>query len=304
MAGETPSTDARARPQITAAAVPVIFASVLGFLYFIGAFLKTAELHGAGISVRDALPLVPIPYLLARGIGAILSSFVIWLVVLLYAGAIYLLMHRVELRLDRRRGAYAEELGRAQSLMESLRRLKPDEGDLVARTRARIIVQQLRALGRELQPPSGRLLLAFSFAMSLLTLATFATLPPLMAAGMIVATFAAVFLRGRMSRGRRLLLLFGISGVAFLINFFVEPQPLPKVTLTTNGRASVTGRLITSTADTWYLTGLRHSIIAVPSDRVRHAGVAHQPQRHWENGLQLIGVDTAHAWPRFLSWPL
>ncbi|HEX8741817.1 MAG TPA: hypothetical protein VF712_01670 [Thermoleophilaceae bacterium] len=50
-------------------ALPGVAAVFLGALYAIGALLTMADLRGAGLRVRDTMPLIPIEDLLARGIG-------------------------------------------------------------------------------------------------------------------------------------------------------------------------------------------------------------------------------------------
>jgi hypothetical protein len=49
--------------------VPGVVALGLALLYSVGALLKTFELLDAGIDVTEALPLVPLEQVLARGIG-------------------------------------------------------------------------------------------------------------------------------------------------------------------------------------------------------------------------------------------
>jgi hypothetical protein len=50
-----------------------IAAIILGLLYALGAMLTMADLHGEGLSVRDTIRLIPLPELLARGIGTALT---------------------------------------------------------------------------------------------------------------------------------------------------------------------------------------------------------------------------------------
>jgi hypothetical protein len=57
------------KPAGIVGAATILTAFGLATLYVIGAYMKITELQGAGIRVQDALPLVPIEQLLARGIA-------------------------------------------------------------------------------------------------------------------------------------------------------------------------------------------------------------------------------------------
>lgn len=59
------------------ALLPGLAVAGLALLYATGALIKTSQLRDAGVSVQDALPLVPIEQLLALGIGTMMSSLAI-----------------------------------------------------------------------------------------------------------------------------------------------------------------------------------------------------------------------------------
>lgn len=54
--------------------IPGIAALAVAALYSVGALLTAAGLRGAGLSVRDTLPLVPLEKILARGISTLIGS--------------------------------------------------------------------------------------------------------------------------------------------------------------------------------------------------------------------------------------
>jgi hypothetical protein len=77
------------RDRVSAAAVlmglPGIVALFLGGLYALGAMLTMADLRGAGLRVRDALPMIPLEELLSRGIGIAVAAGVALLALMAFA---------------------------------------------------------------------------------------------------------------------------------------------------------------------------------------------------------------------------
>jgi hypothetical protein len=59
----------------------------LGLLYATGAIWEATRLHGAHVQVRDTLPLIPLPNLLAIGIGVVVSTLA--LVTLSFSGVAF-----------------------------------------------------------------------------------------------------------------------------------------------------------------------------------------------------------------------
>ena len=55
--------------------LPVVIALFVGSLYTVGAVLTTGQLRHANLVVRDTLPLVPLPQILARGMSVFLKPF-------------------------------------------------------------------------------------------------------------------------------------------------------------------------------------------------------------------------------------
>jgi hypothetical protein len=284
--------------------LPVMFAGVLALLYAVGAFLKTSELHGAGISVRDALPLVPIPQLLARGIGATTSAFPFWLLLVLTSAILYAEAHFLESRSDRRMEDLEQRFARSDQLVDEHERLKEamESGDLMARVRARAILKEWGQMIDDIKPSRARFIGAFALAAAYV-LVGYAILPPIMMSALTVGSVLGTSTRGRFSRPVRILLMWSVVGIAFLINTFAEPQPLAPVTLHQASGAELRGELITSTGDTWYITGAGHSIVAIRANSVVRAQVDNQRQRRWKSGFELIGFRRIPraSWLKWLS---
>jgi hypothetical protein len=53
---------------------PTLFAAGLALLYSVGAVLTVGELRASKLAIRDALPLVPLPQILGRGMSVFLGS--------------------------------------------------------------------------------------------------------------------------------------------------------------------------------------------------------------------------------------
>ena len=113
--------------------IPVATAVAVGVLYTLGALYKAAQLHGAGLSVDDTLPLVPLQQLLTRGIAVVYDSAVpiaVYGLLFIGAGIVLERVHRRAEGLHRRR---QEQLaGLTQRSDEVTRRLDELRGQLAA----------------------------------------------------------------------------------------------------------------------------------------------------------------------------
>src|SRR4051812_32640639 len=99
----------RPSPVEALALVPVTLGAVLATFYALGTLLKTAELRGAHLSVRDTLPLVPLPQLLVRGAGVV-TDLPALLLVLVLAATSYWLFGFMEEKSEERRRRFEEQL--------------------------------------------------------------------------------------------------------------------------------------------------------------------------------------------------
>src|SRR5262245_38189935 len=77
----------------TAAAASAV---VLGVLYSVGAVLVAGALRETGVSVRDVLPLIPLPQMLGRGMSVLLGSAGTSLIALVIFGGAVWLSHDLE----------------------------------------------------------------------------------------------------------------------------------------------------------------------------------------------------------------
>jgi hypothetical protein len=102
------------------AVIPAAFALLVGVLYAVGAILTTAQLRAAHLPARDALQLLPLTALLARGASVFLEPFAFLLALLIVAFvAVYVEQRGYRLISRRRREIWPRELEILRNIRES-----------------------------------------------------------------------------------------------------------------------------------------------------------------------------------------
>lgn len=226
-------------------ALPAAVALGLASLYTLGALLCAAELRHEGVELTNGLKLLPLEQVLARGIG---SAILIAAGVGLTAWLIPLLWHW-----DRQ---VARRLAQTR---------EQDPSASVADHRAILFMTSVfcgaLAVALLLFAP---ILVALVTAFFLVRLAwSFHStdLPP-----RVLPTAAAMFV---------------FAGAACIGQAFVNPRPLPEVSVTEAGRAVAHGRLVVISSDAWYVTNRVNRITAIPTSRVVATHVRLQPHKVW-----------------------
>jgi hypothetical protein len=209
------------RPSYAAAVttLPALAGIVLGLLYAIGALVRTADLRGAGMSVRDTITLVPIEQHLARGISVALSPETLLTVAVIVV--LGLVLHWV---------------------------LRREQRDVSTRTSTRILVLVIALLAA-----------VAVFGVVHRPFATLgAALAGAAMVGVLAATGVSLPRRGQnavegltpLTSIAALLIAVGVLGVTTAL---VDPQPLPRARLTLDTGKEIRGGLIAVRDGVWYL---------------------------------------------------
>jgi hypothetical protein len=215
----------------TVTTLPALAAIVLGLLYAIGALVRTAELRGAGMTVRDTITLVPIEQHLARGIAVALSPETL----LAVAGIVVLgLVFYWALRREQR--------------------------DVSRRTSTRILVLVIAllvavaVLGVVYRP----------FAALAAALAGAAMLGVLAATGVSLPRRGQKALEGLtpLISIAAVLIAAGVLGV---VTALVDPQPLPDARLTLDTGKEMRGGFLAVRDGVWYLDTGEDRLRAIPT---------------------------------------
>jgi hypothetical protein len=114
VAGEAPGAPESNRSIVERLSLlPLAIGLFVGVLYTVGAVLTTGQLRRADLVVRDTLPLVPLPQLLARGMSVFLKPFAGVLAIALVFVALLVLGGRIERALEPRTKDWSEGRHRA-----------------------------------------------------------------------------------------------------------------------------------------------------------------------------------------------
>ncbi len=231
------------------AVAPVVVAFGLAGLYAVGALLKTTQLRGADLSVQDTLTLVPLPQILATGIGTVATAAVI-APVLIAAGAFIPIAFKGAERLA---GSLSRRV--EAQVVAHLRTLPEEEvGDNAPTVATRHVS---RALQRA-RWVSTSLLLGIA-AVSVIVL------PWTNLLAVFAAMVGLTFYLRRTDEPRPLLIwlsLIALIVALAVVRSYAQPRELP-VAVIDRGARSVVGNLIVATDSTWYLKTGRREITAV-----------------------------------------
>jgi hypothetical protein len=228
----TPDRAPRLRYATVLTTLPALTAIVLGLLYTIGALVRTAELRGAGMTVRDTITLVPIEQHLARGLAVVLSPATLLLVAVAVAGGLFFAW--VLPKLPRWR---ATKRGLALAIAS------------VAGLGLFGFYRPLAALGVLLAA-------AAVFGVLAATGAPFSVrVPPTkFAEGLTPLTSVAAFLVA--------------TGILAVGEALIDPAPLPRAHLDLEGGKDASGGLITVNGGVWYLDTGEDRLRAIPGSAV------------------------------------
>jgi len=222
------------------------------------------------------------------------SAFLLWVLLVLFLGFMYLLVPAVESRLERSFlrwkedfAAREEEWRKARLRLKNARLIGDAQGELSAKHMLDALRGEVR---RNLRKWRGRLVLDLVVILvSLAFLVLF--LPPIIGLSVVAAGALMGVSRRRSSRSARLLVSMPIVLLGVLCTAFVQPQGLSHVQLSMQAGPPISGLLAASTGDAWYVVGLRGRVEVVNASAVAIATVAHAKAWNPESGLQLLGVN-------------
>ena len=257
---------------------PAATACILGVIYAVGAFTRSAELSRAGVPVTVAFPLIPISQELARGIQIFVSPGALILVLILTASLVLFDVLSIGSQ------GVPEGTGRPAKVARWLR--KPH------RMRVVVAVVLLVVAGFILWLPL--LLATLSLAMLVVVLVVMLAAPE--------GKRHSVFRGGQRVKISPVLsvaaLVLGVS-VALVFTELVDPQQLPQTTLVMERGAPITGPLIAIADGNWYIGSPGHQVRAVDARTVRSAFIVAIPRRRRpfdESLFQLIRRGDLRTW--------
>jgi hypothetical protein len=240
---------------------PALLAGGLALVYVLGALVTGSAFEGAGIDPRDAVPLLSLEQVLARGIGV------------LVAPSTFLLL-----------------LAFAVSVLN---------GYALGRWRGKLLTQGGRP--RPSDSRSEKKALVGAFAVTgcvILFIVPLNQLPGLAIAlvAFMIATFITAFGPDGRRSGKMTSTAVVVIGIVLglMVNAYTDPTPSAKVELEVRGRSEpVAGILVTHSNSTWYVfSEVTEKISAYSDDTVAVATIDKRPSGESNDDLNLIG----HAW--------
>jgi hypothetical protein len=253
------------QPRDLLVVVPGLAAVGLGLLYGTGAVIKSGQLRGSDLSVRDTLPLIPLEQILAVGIGTLVTSL---LVVALFGALLWIY-------LDQR--WWLDEAD--ETKMRQMQKRRPRFWKWYSRIFLFVF-------------------LPFAFFLQFYTSPFFVAIP------VAAAVLLGVAVRRYRSRGRRhvlyvLFAYFLIVIAARAGDAYVSPAPLPVASLHLHGRANpITGALVVKAGDTWYLSLHEGTYRAIPASRVATAVVRSRKREREPRPVLRVVRDEVESWFR------
>lgn len=214
---------------------PAAVAFGLALIYILGAIAAGSEFDGAGVDPRDAVPLLSLQQILARGIGLLIRPSTMLSLLLFVLGL----------------GALLAGVDRVEALKRELQNRAPGAGGQGAnRSRNRVRGRPKAAIASGLVGAAMMLIGLFIFPLN--------QLPG--ALGMVLILSLAGIFYERAPAGRRPHSGFLVGAlvlalvVALGVTAYTDPTPTPRVAVhRVNGRTTVRGSLITHNDSTWYL---------------------------------------------------
>jgi len=209
----------------------------LGVVYAYGALIKAGELHGAGQTVSETLPLIPLEQLLVLGINEFLP---------LGAAAFALLLLVMWL---------IERLNASTISRDGARPVEAAKGPLKAKSTRRTNV-----------------LIICAVAWAIYAVVSTSWVSWLLFAEIIAGSWYASS-KHTTPRGNAVFLLLAMT-LFFAALAYFAPDPLPKVRLATHKGRVVTGELIATTGSTWYIGIADKQWTAIQSESIERVKVS------------------------------
>jgi hypothetical protein len=239
------------RPLEVVGLFPVVAVVVVGALYAMGFIVRGARLADAGISVGDALPLIPLEQLLAEGVSVVLPSLgllaILGIAALPPVIAISRLPPATDLPTPTRGGAAAAQWALAVPFVIVAVFVTPIQAVCVGLIGAYAIDgigRYVRATDRD----------------------------------RVVRVIGVTFV----------IVSYALTAGATIADRITAPEPLPIVEVTPIRGNGIRGELIASSGTVFYLKAANHTIAAVPNQRVDRAEFARQGRFGPRRVYQLI----------------
>lgn len=260
------TNDSGGTPLRFLAAATGFAALVVGFLYSLGAVLIAGELRPTHVATRDALPLIPLTQMLARGMSVLLASFglaVLFALVLVGGALLGLVAERLFRKIVDSIGGIQEDLDLLQKRAESI-----EAGDeATAKGREEVLAELARM--RSQVPPSpprfSRWQTVFILSCAALTgvILLVAGPPTLIPTALVVPLCMWLVTRGHLHMSVGFVLFWIAFWLGALLTAFYYPQRLATVTIRMDSQRH-SGRLIAQTPDAVYMSEGRGTITVVP----------------------------------------
>jgi hypothetical protein len=219
----------------------VMVAAGASLLYATGALLEATRLHGAKVQVVDALPLIPVPNLLAIGIGVTVRAFAFLTGIALVVAMVLSDSVPSAAASQRDLGAYFRGIHRILGLV------------LLGSFVAFFVAVLLQA------PSSATLILVVTGAGGYV-------------AGMLTA-------RGERRQALLAILVAYTLAVGVLLAYeYANPEPLPLATVIEENGATISGQLLVHTDGVWYITRVRNRIVAIQDAHARSVEIRLRPR--------------------------
>jgi hypothetical protein len=224
---------------------PAFLAGGLALVYILGAIATGSEFEGAGVDPADAVPLLSIEQLLARGIGVLVQPFGLFMMgyaLLLLFATIFVVV------LNERRERSPSPQRRASSRLQRALRIQ-------------------------------------AYALSAMIIVGFIVAPVERLAGLVPFVAVPIVSYGvsRSESPRKwiaavfvVMLISVVFGLG--LSAFVDPSPLPEVKLKLTSSQQIRGTYLTHSDSTWYVfDGASKSTLAFPDNRVKKATIEKRP---------------------------
>jgi hypothetical protein len=259
----------------------------IGFLYIIGAVLIAGELRPTGIPLRDALPIIPLPQMLGRGMSVLLSSLAPALLIIFWGAFLVVFTRSMDRREIQIQAAWEEighEIDGISALLndwtEQAAGLEPDEPTSVTNEELDQVKEKVSRLkGRTDALPKTephRRSWWSRFAVVALVVASLLVGAPasvlfLLVGQLLIASYLWIPRRW-IGRAQAAIAGFALILFSFLVTAYYYPQQLPSVTLERADGPRITGNFIAQTGNDFFISVGRHMVV-VPHAEVKSATV-------------------------------
>ena len=262
-----------------AIAAPLVAVFGLGVLYGIGAALRGAQFHAAGLSSADLLPLVPFWHLVATGAEAMVAAAVMVPVVV---GAAWMLRQLVTE--TERKSRIDDVVDRLLADHELLRAQVEKRGPAVAAPEH--FDRRLRRLDGRAEKTKAVIARRRFVAGVAAVVAVFVLAFVLSPAALLAAAFSVWFVnRYEWHTLRTTGVVFSALLLAVLVERFEVPPPVPEASVRSTQGHLLAGHLIAATPRAWYIDAGDGRVRTIPTVRIARSSV--RPTRN--DGPRSIG---------------